>query len=91
MVCGIGGAGKTTLAAEVISRVRDRDPGRVLVGLAGPLTLESLLGAVAATIRRELLAADVPGAGQAVRALDVVATGGRGLAGPLRPAARARA
>ena len=73
VVFGIGGAGKTTLAAEVISRVRDRDPERVLVSLAGPLTLESLLGAVATTIRRELLVRGVPDAGQAVRALDVVA------------------
>ena len=51
MACGIGGAGKTTLAAEVASRVRDRDPGLIQVGLAGPLTLESLLGAIADTIR----------------------------------------
>ncbi len=52
---GIGGTGKTTLAAEIVTRVRDREPGRILVSLRGPLTLESLLGAVTSTIRRELL------------------------------------
>ena len=55
VVTGIGGTGKTTLAAEIVSRVRDREPGRILVSLRGPLTLESVLGAVTATIRRELL------------------------------------
>ena len=55
MVHGIGGTGKTTLAAEITTRVLDRDPGRILVSLTGPLTLESLLGAVTSAIRRELL------------------------------------
>ena len=82
VVCGIGGVGKTTLAAEVVSRVRDRDPGRVLVSLAGPLTLESLFGTVANTVRRELLVprsrcrGGGPGAGRGRE-------GGRGLAGPV--------
>ena len=55
VVTGIGGTGKTTLAAEIVSRVRAREPGRILVSLRGPLTLESVLGAVTSTIRRELL------------------------------------
>ena len=58
VICGIGGGGKTTLAAEITARVLDREPGRVLVSLAGPLTLEGLLGAVITTIRRELLIRD---------------------------------
>ena len=74
VIYGIGGTGKTTLAAEITTRVRDREPGRVLVSLTGPLTLESLLGAVITTIRRELL---IRGQGQdtaeAIRALDVAA------------------
>ena len=73
VVCGIGGTGKTTLAAEVISRVRDREPARVLVSLVGPLPLEALLGAVVTTIRRELLVSGGPDAAQALRALDVAA------------------
>ena len=72
VVHGIGGTGKTTLAAEITTRVLNRDPGRVLVSLTGPLTLESLLGEATSAIRRELL---VRG-GQdstAIQALDVVA------------------
>ena len=68
----IGGIGETTLAAEITTRVRE--PGRVLVTLTGPLTLETLLGAVITTIRRELL---ISGHGQGtaavIRALDVAA------------------
>ena len=41
VVCGIGGTGKTTLAAEITARIQDREPGRILVSLTGPLTLES--------------------------------------------------
>ena len=71
-VHGIGGTGKTTLAAEITTRVLDGDPGRMLVSLTGPLTLESLLGAATSAIRREVL---VRG-GQdstAIQALDVAA------------------
>ena len=72
VIYGIGGTGKTTLAAEIISRVRDREPGWVLVSLTGPLTLESLLGAVISTVRRELLISGQDAAA-AIRALDVAA------------------
>jgi hypothetical protein len=34
VICGIGGTGKTTLAVELVARVRDREPGRILVSLA---------------------------------------------------------
>ena len=71
VIYGIGGTGKTTLAAELTTRVRDRDPGRVLVSLTGPLTLESLLGAVIATIRRELLISGQEQDAAAIRALDI--------------------
>jgi len=74
VVYGIGGTGKTTLAAEITTRTLDREPSRVLVSLTGPLTLETLLGAVITTIRRELL---IRGQGQdtaeVIRALDVAA------------------
>jgi len=72
VVFGIGGTGKTTLAAEITARVLDREPGRVLVSLTGPLTLESLLGAVISTIRRELLVRGQDTA-EVIRALDVAA------------------
>ena len=70
VICGIGGTGKTTLAAEITTRVRDREPGRVLVSLTGPLTLEHLLGAMITTIRRELLISGQDDAA-AIQALDV--------------------
>jgi tetratricopeptide (TPR) repeat protein len=55
VIHGIGGIGKTTLAAEIAARVRDREPSLVLVSLAGPLTLGGLFGAMVSVIRRELL------------------------------------
>jgi len=71
VICGIGGGGKTTLAAEVTARVLDREPGRVLVSLAGPLTLEGLLGAVITALRCELLVRDLDqDSAVMVRALD---------------------
>ena len=71
VICGVGGTGKTTLAAELTARIRDREPGRVLVSATGPLTLEGLLGAVISGIRRELLVRGRDGG--AVRALEVAA------------------
>jgi len=72
VICGIGGTGKTTLAAEITTRVLANDPSRVLVSLAGPLTLEGLFDAVISTVRRELL---VRGHGNydTIRGLDVAA------------------
>jgi tetratricopeptide (TPR) repeat protein len=73
VICGIGGAGKTTLAAELVTRVKALEPDRVLVSLTGPQTLESLLGAVVATLRPQLLMSGGQGIAEAVQALDVVA------------------
>ena len=72
VVHGIGGTGKTTLAAEITTRLLDRDPGWVLVSLAGALTLEGLLGEVTSVIRRELLVRGLQDS-KAIRALDVAA------------------
>ncbi len=72
VIGGIGGTGKTTLAAEITTRIRDREPGRILVSLTGPLTLETLLGTVLTTIRRELLIRGQEAA-EMFRALDVAA------------------
>jgi tetratricopeptide (TPR) repeat protein len=72
VIYGIGGTGKTTLATELTARVRDREPGRIMVSLTGPLTLESLLGAVITTIRRELLVG-----GQDAAAIRALAVAGR--------------
>jgi tetratricopeptide (TPR) repeat protein len=72
VVFGIGGTGKTTLAAEIVARIRDREPSWVLVSLTGPLILESLLGAVISAIRRELLVSGQDTAA-VIRALDAAA------------------
>ena len=48
------------------------DPGRIQVSLAGPLTLESLLGTVATPSAGSLLAGGHPDAAGLARALDVV-------------------
>jgi tetratricopeptide (TPR) repeat protein len=52
---GIGGAGKTTLAEELVGRLLEHEPGRVLAVQTGPLTVEGVLGAMGSALRRELL------------------------------------
>ena len=57
MLYGIGGVGKTTLAAELIRRVTERDPGRLAVIAASSLTggtvsVDRLLAAMARALRR---------------------------------------
>ncbi len=54
---GIGGVGKTTLAAELVRRVGDREPGRLAVigssGLAGgKVSVDNVLTALADALRR---------------------------------------
>ena len=79
VVHGIGGTGKTTLAAELTTRVLTQNPGRILVSTRGPLTLEGLLGLLISALRRELLVRGHD-AGDAVRALDVAARADLGWA-----------
>jgi len=52
---GIGGIGKTTLAAELTRLVPEREPGRLVVALTGALTVDGILTAVADRLRRHLL------------------------------------
>ncbi|GAA4250250.1 hypothetical protein GCM10022255_038010 [Dactylosporangium darangshiense] len=52
---GIGGVGKTTLAAEVLRRTVEADPSWRVASLYGPLTADAVLAEVAAVARRELL------------------------------------
>ncbi|MFC0027997.1 tetratricopeptide repeat protein [Micromonospora chaiyaphumensis] len=52
---GIGGVGKTTLAAEVVRRLLDTSPDWRLVTVTGPVTVDGLLTAVADAARRELV------------------------------------
>jgi tetratricopeptide (TPR) repeat protein len=67
---GIGGVGKTTLAAEIITRLRSREPSRVVVSLTGPVTLEGLIGTVVTAIRGDQLM-NGHDATAAIEALDI--------------------
>jgi tetratricopeptide (TPR) repeat protein len=49
---GIGGVGKTTLAAELVGRVLEKEPARVRAVFSGELTVEKLLGQLSAALRR---------------------------------------
>jgi len=71
VICGAGGVGKTTLAAEVTGRLLDADPGRVLVSLSGQLSLEGLFGAITSVLRREVLVRDLAD-DRLTRAIDVL-------------------
>jgi tetratricopeptide (TPR) repeat protein len=79
VIYGIGGTGKTTLAAEVIARLLAQQADRILVSLAGPLTLEGTIGAVISAVRRELLVGAHRG-DQVMRALDAAARADLGWA-----------
>jgi tetratricopeptide (TPR) repeat protein len=52
---GIGGIGKTTLAAELVTRVIEREPERQPVVLEGALGFESVLGAIVSALRRRFI------------------------------------
>jgi tetratricopeptide (TPR) repeat protein len=68
---GIGGVGKTTLAAEVVRRTLERQPDRVVATVTGQLGVDSLLACVVAPIRRHLMMSG-QAAGQTMQALGVV-------------------
>lgn len=53
---GIGGVGKTTLAAEVIRRIFDDDPARVPAVLSGEISVDGVLSAVSGALQRHRLA-----------------------------------
>jgi len=74
VIHGIGGVGKTALAAEIAHRIQDGESDWILVSLAGALTLEGLLDAVITSVRRKLLV-DGQGQddGQTIRALRAAA------------------
>ena len=86
VIYGIGGVGKTSLAAELAIQLSGRGDPRVLVSVTGPLTVGTLLSAVVAALRRELLTQDARGTVMA--AADQIARSD--LAWPDRFAALAR-
>ena len=86
VIYGIGGVGKTSLAAELAIQLSGHGDPRVLVSVTGPLTVGTLLSAVVAALRRELLTQDARGTVMA--AADQIARSD--LAWPDRFAALAR-
>ena len=54
---GIGGIGKTTLAAELVTRVVEREPARQVTVLEGALDVERVLTTIVATLRKRLILA----------------------------------
>jgi tetratricopeptide (TPR) repeat protein len=55
---GIGGVGKTSLAAELTTAALEREPGRGKLVLFGQITADTLLSAVAAAVRQRALATE---------------------------------
>ncbi|MEU4424117.1 tetratricopeptide repeat protein [Actinoplanes sp. NPDC024001] len=55
VLLGIGGIGKTTLAAEIVLRITSRDPAWRVVTCTGRVTVDGIFAAVAATLRAALL------------------------------------
>ncbi|HEX3591507.1 MAG TPA: tetratricopeptide repeat protein [Pseudonocardiaceae bacterium] len=51
VLCGVGGIGKTTLAARLADVLSQRDPGRLVAVASGELSVDKLLALVAATLR----------------------------------------
>ena len=70
---GIGGVGKTTLAAEVVAEVKKREPSRLLAQLWGTVSVEDVLGEVADTLRRHLLMSGSDAPALVARAVELAA------------------
>jgi len=75
---GIGGIGKTTLAAEIIRRTLEADPGRLIATVTGPTGIETLFSTVVQTLRLPLLS--ISAAGSLLQRLDLVARSDLGTA-----------
>ncbi|MGV1005310.1 MAG: CHAT domain-containing protein, partial [Candidatus Nanopelagicales bacterium] len=54
---GIGGIGKTTLAAEAVRRTIERQPRRLVATVTGQVSVDDVLAAVIAPLRRHLMMA----------------------------------
>ncbi|HZN18199.1 MAG TPA: tetratricopeptide repeat protein [Micromonosporaceae bacterium] len=52
---GIGGVGKTTLAAELVHHATRHEPGRLVAVATGSTSVDGLLSAVAAVLRQHLI------------------------------------
>jgi hypothetical protein len=71
VVHGVGGIGKSVLAAQIAARLPDLDPDCVTASLIGEVTPDTFLAAVCTAVRRHPLAADRGGTvASAVAAVD---------------------
>jgi tetratricopeptide (TPR) repeat protein len=66
LLYGIGGVGKTTLAAQLVRRIQSREPARRAIVLNGELSVDAVFTKVAVTLRR----AGLPAAAEFVSRLD---------------------
>jgi hypothetical protein len=67
---GAGGIGKSTLASQIVARVGHLEPERVTVVIRGQVSVDAVLGGVAAALRRHPAVAQGGGQAQSVRAAD---------------------
>ena len=51
VIHGIGGVGKTTLAADIMSRIQTAEPGRVVVALTGQVDTDTLLAELVSAVQ----------------------------------------
>jgi tetratricopeptide (TPR) repeat protein/S1-C subfamily serine protease len=58
---GIGGIGKTTLAAQIVGRVGQVEPSWLVCSLTGEISVDGVLGALARTLGRHMLASIATG------------------------------
>ncbi|HEY2519209.1 MAG TPA: hypothetical protein VGJ19_03790 [Streptosporangiaceae bacterium] len=71
VVHGVGGIGKSVLAAQIAARVPHHDPDCAVSSLTGEITPDTFLAAVAKAVRRHPLATDRGGtAAEAIAAAD---------------------
>jgi NB-ARC domain len=65
---GAGGIGKSTLASQIVSRITDLEPEWVTAVIRGQVSVDAVLGGVAAALRRHPAVAQGGGQAQSVRA-----------------------
>ncbi len=67
---GAGGIGKSALASQIVSRVSHLEPERVTTVIRGQVSVNAVLGGVAAALRHHPAVAQSGGEAQSVRAAD---------------------
>jgi hypothetical protein len=67
---GAGGIGKSTLASQIVSRVSHLEPERVTAVIRGQVSVDAVLGGVAAALRHHPAVAQGGGQAHSVRAAD---------------------